>query len=504
MKFIFRISFVLLLVVSWPMTGQFNSLDEFPLIPLPKKIVPTMGTVSIDEIESFQAQNPSPELKEALVELQSFWKEKTNAVVPVLETFGRKKNSLQLLKIPNAQTQQEAYELVLNRKGISITSTSDEGLYRGITTLKQLLLFSTAATGKMTLPTGKISDTPAYVYRGAMLDVARHFFSVDDLKRYIDLMSFYKMNYLHLHLSDDQGWRIEIKKWPKLTTVGGLTEVGGTPGGYFTQEDYRALVDYAADRFITLVPEIDIPGHTNAILVSYPELNCEGRKAKVHTGIEVGFSTLCADNKLTYALLSDVVDEISAMTPGPYFHIGGDESYVTPSNEFIQIIDSVINYVEANNKKPITWDNKVKTAEIAQFWNTESNIDVISKSKQIIYSPAKYTYLDMKYDSLSPYGLSWAGYSSVKHAYNWDPTTVYPEGETIDILGIEAPLWSETIATFDELAYLAFPRLIGHAEVGWTTPAVRQWEAYKMRLEQHIPFLASQNVSVGHIKDLME
>lgn len=502
MKFTFPL-YAILFLISSSLTGQDISLERTPLIPLPDQIQPAKGTLAIDQIESIQINGLSHQLNNALVAFQSFWREKTSSVVPIFETLSRKKNSIQLVKTAQ-ETKSEAYDLTIGSKGIKIVSSSDEGLYRGLTTLKQMVAFGSSSGGKIKLPMGEITDSPSYTYRGAMLDVARHFFDVDDLKRYIDILSFYKMNYLHLHLSDDQGWRIEIKKWPKLTTVGGLTEVGGTPGGYFTQEDYQELVAYAADRFITLVPEIDIPGHTNAALVSYQALNCEGKTAKVHTGIEVGFSTLCAEKQLTYTFLKDVIDEISALTPGPYFHIGGDESYVTPPKDFIQMIDSVVRYVEQNNKKPITWDNKVKTAEIAQFWNSESTIEVIGKSKQIIYSPAKYTYLDMKYDSLSPYGLSWAGYSSVKHAYNWDPSTVYPEGKSIDILGIEAPLWSETIATFDEISYLAFPRLIGHAEIGWTKSKKREWKTYKNRLESHIPYLVSQGVATDHIPELLE
>ena len=329
-----------------------------------------------------------------------------------------------------------------------------------------------------------------------MLDVARHFYNIEDVKRYIDVLSLYKYNFLHLHLSDDQGWRIEIKKWPKLTLIGGQKEVGGTDGGFFSQEEFKEIVRYASNRFITIVPEIDIPGHTNSALASYPELNCNGESPEIYTGTEVGFSSLCAEKKATYKFLKDVIEEISSLTAGPYFHVGGDESYKTSKEDFIQIIDSVFSYVKSNNKTPITWDNNIKTAKITQYWNEESNLNAIRKSKQIIYSPASHAYLDMKYDSLSKFGLFWAGYSSVKNAYEWDPKTISTELNLneIRILGIEAPIWTETVSSFDELAYLVFPRLLGHSEIGWTSINLRKWESYNTRLKKHKTYLKSMEI----------
>ena len=186
------------------------------------------------------------------------------------------------------------------------------------------------------------------------------------------------------------------------------------------------------------------------------------------------------------------------LTKGPYFHIGGDESYKTSKKDFVQILDSVISYVENNNKTPITWDNKNKTAKIVQYWNGEIDLKVIGKSEQIIYSPAKHAYLDMKYDSLSKFGLFWAGYSSVKNAYSWDPKSLEIKLDEIDILGIEAPIWTETVSSFDELAYLVFPRLLGHSEIGWTSVDLRKWEAYSKRLEKHKQYLKSKGIQTSY------
>ena len=221
---------------------------------------------------------------------------------------------------------QEGYQLSIDRKLISLTANTEEGVFRGIQTLRQLLPAkvesSTLQEGPWIIPGGSIKDYPEYAYRGAMLDVARHFFSVEDVKHYIDLLAAYKMNVLHLHLTDDQGWRIEIKSWPDLTTIGGSTQVGGEKGGFYTQEQYSEIVKYAAERYITIVPEVDMPGHTNAALASYAGLNCDGKARELYTGTEVGFSTLCTDKEITYQFIDDIVREISAITPGPYFHIG--------------------------------------------------------------------------------------------------------------------------------------------------------------------------------------
>ncbi len=204
---------------------------------------------------------------------------------------------------------------------------------------------------------------PKYGYRGAMLDVARHFFTVDEVKKYIDLLAMYKINKLHLHLSDDQGWRIEIKSWPNLTNYGGSTEVGGGPGGFYTQEEYIELVSYAQERFITIIPEIDLPGHTNAALASYPELNCNGKSPDLYTGTEVGFSTLCANKEITFQFLDDVIREISEITPGPYFHIGGDESHVTKEEDYITFINRSQDMVLKYGKKVMGWD-EIQNADL--------------------------------------------------------------------------------------------------------------------------------------------
>ncbi|WKX74980.1 family 20 glycosylhydrolase [Zobellia laminariae] len=474
------------------------------LIPLPMKVIPTNSGFALDKFTAIYTS----ENADGFPEVGKFLSEKIHAKtsldisVNAQQTPEREgviyinqSDSLEL----NAP---EAYQLYITKDSIILNSNTAAGAFRGVQTIRQIIPEipndTVAAYKVWNIPTGKIIDNPVFEYRGSMLDVARHFFSVEDVKKYIDVLAYYKYNVLHLHLSDDQGWRIEIKSWPKLTEIGGSTEVGGKSGGFYTQEEYTDIVNYAAERHMMVVPEIDILGHTNAASVAYPFLNGNGKKVKLYTGMRVGFSTFDTRKDTTYAFIDDVVREISAITPGPYFHIGGDESHVTKKKDYIYFVEKVEKIVQKYGKRMIGWD-EVATADIdsssvSQFWSSKKNADLaVKKGMKIIMSPAKKAYLDMEYDTLSKHGLHWAGYIPTDTAYVWSPETY--EGIPLEnILGIEAPLWSETISNIDELEYLAFPRAIGYAELNWSTPENRDWEKYKVRLANQAPFLDRMNV----------
>jgi hexosaminidase len=385
---------------------------------------------------------------------------------------------------------EEGYELTISTKMVQISAPKAAGLFYGVQTLLQILPAKVELTnqiGPWTLATGTIKDYPEYSYRGAMLDVARHFFKPEDVKRLIDQMARYKLNQLHLHLADDQGWRIEIKSWPNLTTIGGSTQVGGGAGGFYTQEEYTDIVKYAQSRYITIIPEIDMPGHTNAALASYAELNCNGKATKLYTGTNVGFSTLCTSKEITYQFVSDVFREIAAITPGPYIHIGGDESHVTKKEDYIPFISRVQEIVTSTGKIPMGWDDialsTLKPGTVCQHWATVKNaVSAAGQGAKLVLSPASKAYLDMKYDSTTTLGLNWAGYVEVDKGYSWDPANYVPGVNRSSILGIEAALWSETVTNKDEVDYMVFPRLPGYAEIGWTPAALRSWDEYKIRL----------------------
>jgi hexosaminidase len=395
---------------------------------------------------------------------------------------------------------EEGYELTITPERVTIHAPQPAGLFYGVQTLRQLLPpaveYTATLPRPMRVPAGRVVDQPRFGWRGSMLDVSRHFLGVYEVKRYLDLMALYKLNRLHLHLSDDQGWRVEIRSWPNLARHGGSTQVGGGPGGYYTQEQYADLVRYAQERFITIVPEIDMPGHTNAALASYPELNCDGVAPPLYTGIQVGFSTLCVDREITYRFVDDVVREISAMTPGPYFHIGGDEVEKLTDEQYRQFIERVEGIVRSHGRRMIGWTEVAQAnlhpTSVIQHWRPGQEwaaavVGAVGRGARLIMSPAARTYLDMKYDSTTVLGLNWAGFVEVRDAYDWDPAALLEGVGEGAVLGVEAPLWSETVGTIHDAEYLAVPRLPAVAEVGWSPAAAREWEGFRTRLAAQAP-----------------
>ncbi|MEV0091712.1 beta-N-acetylhexosaminidase [Streptomyces sp. NPDC050738] len=393
----------------------------------------------------------------------------------------------------------EGYRLVSGAHGVTITARKPAGLFHGVQTLRQLLPASvekdTRQSGPWKIAGGTVTDTPRYSYRGAMIDVSRHFFTVEQVKRYVDQLALYKINKLHLHLSDDQGWRIAINSWPRLATYGGSTAVGGGKGGYYTQADYKEIVRYAASRYLEVVPEIDTPSHTNAALASYAELNCDGVAPPLYTGTEVGFSSLCAGKPVTYDFMDDVVRELAAITPGAYIHIGGDEAHSTSHEDYRTYMEKAQAIVQKHGKTVMGWHQLVGGSPVkgavAQYWGTEGDeADVVAAAKagtKLVMSPANRAYLDMKYDANTPLGQDWAGLVEVDTSYNWDPATFLKGAPANSILGVEAPIWTETLTNSDEIEFMAFPRLPGIAELGWSPVSTHNWDAYKTRLAQQGP-----------------
>ena len=468
------------------------------IIPQPLKVKATHSAFGLDTntaIYSKDFDKIGAYLSEAI-------QEKTALTIAINKEV-KSDRTIYIQQLESNENEKEGYTLNISNDSLVLSAQTAEGAFRGVQTIRQLipeLSNDTLADHKMWLiPTGQIIDKPNFGYRGFMLDVARHFFSVEELKKQIDILAYYKINILHLHLTDDQGWRIEIKSWPKLTEVGGLSEVDGGEGGFYTQEEYKELVAYAAERFITIIPEVDMPGHTNTASLSYPELNGNGKKLKQYTGTRVGFSTFDANKEVVYQFIDDVVREITAITPGPYFHIGGDESHVTKKKDYIHFVAKVEKIVQKHGKIMIGWDeitqSSIDSTTIAQHWSEEKNaIKAVKNGLKVILSPAKRAYLDMQYDKKSKYGLHWAAYIPVDTAYQWIPEMHIEGVPKESILGIEAPLWSETISNNEELEYLAYPRLIGYAELGWTSKENLDWEHYKKRLKAQQYFLESKDI----------
>lgn len=408
--------------------------------------------------------------------------------------------SIQLSLGALASIGDEGYELTVTPNRVTIVANQPAGLFYGIQTLRQLLppfvehrAVRPDKERPVVAPAVKIVDHPRYGWRGAMLDVSRHFFTVDEVKRYIDLLALHKMNRLHLHLSDDQGWRIEIKSRPRLTEIGSRSEVGAGAGGFYTQEQYAELVSYAADRFVTIVPEIDMPGHTNAALASYAELNCDGQPRQLYTDVEVGFSAFCVESEATYAFIDDVVREIAAITPGAWFHAGGDEVKTLTPEQYASFIERVQMIVQSHGKKMIGWNETAHTrllpTSIVQYWQPkEAPGPAVRNGSKVILSSADRLYVDMQYDPRTPIGLHWSAYIDVRSAYDWEPSTHVPGITDKELLGLEAPLWSETVANIRDIEFLAFPRLAAIAGLAWSPAGQKQpWDEFKVRLGAQAP-----------------
>jgi hexosaminidase len=414
----------------------------------------------------------------------------------------------------------ESYRIEVDETAVVVTGADTAGLFYGVQTLGQLIRRD---GDRWVVPAVDIADAPRFAYRGVMLDVARHFHGVDTVKGYIDRAASLKLNALHLHLTDDQGWRIELRSRPELTERASGTAVGGDPGGFYTRDDYRQIVEYAASRHMIVVPEIDMPGHTRAVGLAYPAITeeprvndemrqviaefggGEPRAGEAYQGMAVGFSSLRIHDEATYDFVADVFGELAAMTPGPYLHFGGDESLSTSDEDFAVFVTRVSALIADLGKTPVAWHEAGAAADIAdttvgQYWGfltpqegaAEKARTFVDNDAPLILSPADAVYLDMQYPAsheaaAPPLGLTWAnGPTSVERAYSWEPSDVIPGLEESAILGVEAPLWAETVRTAADIDAMAFPRIAAAAEAAWSPATgrseLRTWSSFRERV----------------------
>jgi hexosaminidase len=429
----------------------------------------------------------------------------------------------------------ESYALTVDADIVRITGADAAGLFYGVQTLGQLI---TPVDDGWHVPAVTITDAPRFEYRGVMLDVARHFHPTETVKAYIDRAASLKFNALHLHLTDDQGWRLELSSRPALTEVASGTSVGGDPGGFFTKADYADIVAYAASKHMIVVPEIDIPGHTHAVGLAYPELVEEPvitdhmreivrdyggeipQNGVPYDGMAVGFSSLRIHDEATYDFVADVFGELAGMTPGPYLHLGGDEALGTAPEDFAVFVERVSTLIADLGKTPVTWHEAgaapgLHPDTVGQYWGFVTPTDgmddktraFVANGSRVILSPADAVYLDMKPTPDSTLGLTWAnGHTSVERAYSWEPSDVIAGIVDDDILGVEAPLWTETVRDLDGIDTLAFPRIAAAAEAAWSPATgesdLRTWESFRERVgamgplwtAMGIGFLASDEI----------
>ncbi len=481
------------------MTAEAQPLPP-SLIPLPTLVGMQSGTFAFSSDTRIVVAPGDPEA-ERIAQMLAEWLGGEGEKRPRVSATDAPPDSSIVLIRDRSIKGEEAYALNVLTSRIELRASTHSGLFYAAQTLRQLFPPSAerAALRYRTfeIQAVYIEDAPRFAWRGMMLDVARHFFSVADVKQVIDLAARYKLNVLHLHLTDDQGWRIEIPGWPLLTSVGGATQVGGGAGGFYTLDDYDEIVRYADEHYVTVVPEIDVPGHVNAAAVAYPFLSCAAAPPTPYTGIQVGFSALCTDDERTYDWLADVVRTMARHTPGLYLHLGGDEAHATDEAAYVAFMSRAQQIVAANGKQMMGWDDVAKLpgggtpllpGTAAQVWRAqiaETRARVAQSDALVVLSPSTNAYLDMKYDDQTTIGLNWAGTTTVEQAYDWNPATLIDGLPPSRLLGIEAPLWTETVATFDDLTFLTLPRLPALAEVGWTAQDQRAWPDFRTRLAAH-------------------
>ncbi|MDR6199169.1 hexosaminidase [Microbacterium sp. SORGH_AS428] len=405
----------------------------------------------------------------------------------------------------------ESYRLVIDADTVELTASDAAGLQHGVHTLLQLV----APTRQgWVWPAVVIDDAPRFAHRGLMLDVARHFFAADVVERLLDRMAELKLNALHLHLSDDQGWRLALDSRPRLAERASDSAALGDAGGCYSRVDWQRILDAAASRHITVIPEFDVPGHTHAVGLAYPgiaqapvvsaELEQTAAQfggglpvaGQAYTGFGVGFSSLRIGDAETSAFLRDVFTELAELTPGPYLHIGGDEALGTSRDDYDAAIAEVTALVSSLGKTPVAWHEAGAAAHltpgtIGQYWGFVHPVDgadekargFVERGGRLILSPADAVYLDMKDSADSPQGLTWAnGPTPLRRAYDWEPAEVVSGIREEQILGVEAALWTETIRSEHDIQQMAFPRLAAAAEVAWSAGASRSWESFRERL----------------------
>jgi len=501
------------------------------LVPLPREVKAYAATYALPQKISVYAASPAERNVATLLQgmLTSLGK---------TVTLTTNRQAAQIVLATVATTSPEAYQLVVDKAGIKITAAGGPGLFYGTQTLLQLLPPRAAATAKV--PYVRISDQPAFQWRGGMLDVCRHFFPVSFVKKYIDFLAAYKMNTFHWHLTDDQGWRIEIKKYPKLTEISAFrseTLLGaqqqmktpadfkydGTPyGGFYTQEQIKDVIAYAQKRYVTIVPEIEMPGHSVAILAAYPELACKPGPYQTWTKWGVNEDIVCPTEP-TFQFFEDVLTEVSALFPGKYIHIGGDEAPKARWKESAAVQEimkregftdvekvqgwfnrRIEKFLQSKGKKLIGWDEILEggiapSAAVMSWRGEKGGIEAAQHGHDVVMTPTTNLYLDYGQNPQphSPYEpLMIGGYLPLAKVYSYNPLPreLTPEQQK-HIMGVGANMWTEYITTPEKAEYMLFPRFMAAAEVAWTPAALKSYEAFLPRMGQQFARLDAKKIN---------
>lgn len=506
-----------LIMTTWSCTAPKAPLAEVQLVPQPAELNLGQGQydISASTMIYYEAENANS--KRSAEFLQSYIEHAMGINLAIAEGDA---NSKGIVLISQGQGEQEAYQIKVDQERVLLEGSSDKGLFIATQTLRQIIP-ATVEGGTIGIPAMDINDAPRFEYRGMHLDVGRHFYDVEFIKKFIDQLAFHKMNTFHWHLTEDQGWRIEIKKYPKLTEVGAFRketivghsgrseEFDGKPyGGFYTQEEVKEVVKYASERFITVIPEIELPGHSLGALAAYPEYGCTGGPYEVATRFGVFDDVFCAGNDKTFEFFQDVFDEVIPLFPSKYIHIGGDEcpkanwkkckkcqarikkEGLHDEHELQSyFIARIEKYLNSKGRQIIGWDEILEgglapNATVMSWRGEAGGIEAAKSHHDVIMTPNSHVYFD-HYQSadVDKEPLAIGGFTPLRKVYDYEPI---PEELTAEeakyVKGAQANLWSEYFKTSSQVEYMAFPRMAALAEVVWSPAELKDWEGFKPRL----------------------
>ena len=499
-------------------------VNEYNIVPLPNQMIPQQGRFEISKKVRVITTACTPEVQTIADSLIN--RLKLTSGITMKQTFENITDEPVIRFVPQDGMPEEGYKLSVTPQSITLSASTPKGFFYALQTLYQLLPPAVYGTEKVknaewSVPAVEIEDAPRFAYRGMMLDVCRHFSPVEYVYKFIDMLAMHKMNTFHWHLTDDQGWRIEIKKYPELTTVGSIRKktmirkewdnYDNTPyGGYYTQDEIRDIVAYAADRAITVIPEIDLPGHMLSALTAYPELGCTGGPYEVWGRWGVADDVLCPGQEKTFEFLEDVLDEVVGLFPSELIHIGGDECPKVrwekcprcqarirqlglrdkdgyTAEHYLQgyVTDRIGKYLAERGRRIIGWDEilegQAPSDAIVMSWRgSAGGIKAAKLGHDVIMTPNSHFYFDY-YQSpdadAEPFGIG--GCVTIDKVYSFDPMADLTPGQQAHILGVQANLWTEYIASDDHLEYMLLPRLAALSEVQWCQPGVKDWVRFR-------------------------
>ncbi|MCI7357334.1 MAG: glycoside hydrolase family 20 protein [Parabacteroides sp.] len=539
-------------LLGWSLAGllmtacsnQPTTVANYEVVPMPLEINTTQqASFLLKSGVTVYYPAGNEKMKRNAEFLASYVKAQTGIELQVQAGEGGKGGIV--LQLGLANDNPEAYQLKVDASQVVISSPSEAGVFYGIQTLRKAV--DVAEGSNVELPAVEIKDQPRFGYRGMMLDVGRHFFSMDEIKTYIDMMALHNINRFHWHLSEDQGWRIEIKKYPKLTEIGSMrkeTVIGhnsgkydGKPyGGFYTQEQAKEIVAYAAERYITVIPEIDLPGHMQAALAAYPELGCTGGPYEVWTQWGVSDNVLCAGNDQTIQFIKDVLAEIVEIFPSEYIHVGGDECPKVKwstcpkcqarikalglksdnkhtKEERLQsyVIHEAEEFLNSKGRKMIGWDETLEgglapNATVMSWRGEAGGIEAAKQHHDVVMTPNTYLYFDYyqsKDTETEPMAIG--GYLPIERVYSYEPMpkSLSPEEQKY-IVGVQANLWTEYIPDFKQVQYMVLPRMAALSESQWCAPEKKNYEAFLQRVSRLVNIYAKNGWNYAtHIFDVM-